>query len=40
MPEPHELTVEALQQKITTGEIDNVIVAFTDMQGQIGRAHV
>jgi glutamine synthetase len=35
MSAPHELTVEALQQKITTGEIDSVIVAFTDMQGRL-----
>ena len=35
MSATHELTVEALRQKITTGEIDNVIVALTDMQGRL-----
>src|ERR1700761_4174475 len=36
MPASHEqLTVEALRVKIETGEVDNVIVAFTDMQGRL-----
>jgi glutamine synthetase len=36
MPASHEqLTVEALRVKIETGEVDNVIVALTDMQGRL-----
>src|ERR1700678_1781913 len=30
-----QLTVEALRVKITTGEVDNVIIALTDMQGRL-----
>jgi glutamine synthetase len=35
MSATHELSVEALRVKITNGEIDNVIVALTDMQGRL-----
>lgn len=36
MPTPHErLTIETLRQKVSAGEVDNVIVAFTDMQGRL-----
>ena len=36
MLESHErLTIESLRQKVTAGEVDNVIVAFTDMQGRL-----
>lgn len=36
MLESHErLTIESLRQQVTAGEVDNVIVAFTDMQGRL-----
>ncbi len=36
MPASHErLSVDTLRQKVTAGEIDNVIVALTDMQGRL-----
>jgi glutamine synthetase len=36
MPASHErLTVEALRVKVAAGEVDNVVVALTDMQGRL-----
>jgi glutamine synthetase len=32
---PERLTVESLRQKVSDGEIDAVIIAFTDMQGRL-----
>jgi glutamine synthetase len=35
MPRPPALTVESLRVQIESGEVDTVIVAFTDMQGRL-----
>ena len=34
------LNVEQLRKDVAEGKIDTVVVVMTDMQGQIGRAHV
>jgi glutamine synthetase len=35
MTAPPRLTVEALRERIESGEVDTVVVAFTDMQGRL-----